>query len=333
MAVVSNLKDLEVSFGRMVVRVKRHLEKCDLSEAKLFLYSVIGTKVFKRCENFGEILELLQQDHIDVFNIYILQQLVECFDNCEQTEVIKTYNEKKEKFFQQTTVLEFQRAVVSRVEPILASGRAVVTIVISREMAYDRTLKDIEKLAMEGFEECHKEFVHLHAEPGSIIISWIFPKRKSGRLEQLACKNSTVFEHAGVLEVTVGERRVFPCTHQDVKEEEKSKLKQLYIEFYPQLVEAVSDRDTCHTLTTQLHSTSLLSEEKKAALRSNLASGRLYLKALGVEEEPHLVTVLMEKMSAVKQLQTLSEDMNAWLSGSKQGTMIHMLRIINGACN
>ena len=41
-AVVSNLKDLEVSFGRMIVKVKRHLEKCDLSE---FLFSVIGTKV------------------------------------------------------------------------------------------------------------------------------------------------------------------------------------------------------------------------------------------------------------------------------------------------
>ena len=40
-------------------------------------------------------------------------------------------------------------------------------------------------------------------------------------------------------------------------------------------------------------------------LSSSLASGRSFLKVLGVEEEPHLVTVLMEKMSAVKQLQTL----------------------------
>ena len=53
-------------------------------------------------------------------------------------------------------------------------------------------------------------------------------------------------------------------------------------------------------------------------LSSSLASGSSYLKVLGVEE-PHLVTVLMEKMSAVKQLQTLSEDMSSWLSGSKQG--------------
>ena len=55
-------------------------------------------------------------------------------------------------------------------------------------------------------------------------------------------------------------------------------------------------------------------------LSSSLASGRSsFLKVLAVEEEPHLVTVLMEKMSAVKQLQTLSEDMSGWLSGSKQG--------------
>ena len=54
-------------------------------------------------------------------------------------------------------------------------------------------------------------------------------------------------------------------------------------------------------------------------LSSSLASGSSYLKLLGVEEEPHLVTVLMEKMSAVKQLQTRSEDMSSWLSGSKQG--------------
>ena len=50
-------------------------------------------------------------------------------------------------------------------------------------------------------------------------------------------------------------------------------------------------------------------------LSSSLASGKSFLKVLGVEE-PHLVTVLMEKMSAVKQLQTLSENMS---SGSKQG--------------
>ena len=40
---------------------------------------------------------------------------------------------------------------------------------------------------------------------------------------------------------------------------------------------------------------------------------------LGVEEEPHLLTVLMEKMTGVKPLQTLAELMSARLSELKQG--------------
>ena len=62
-------------------------------------------------------------------------------------------------------------------------------------------------------------------------------------------------------------------------------------------------------------------------LSSSVASGGLFLKVLGVEEEPHLVTVLMEKMSAVKVLQTLSEDMSDWLSGSKQGIIMSLTAI------
>ena len=216
--VVRNLKDLEISFGRMIVRVKRHLEKCDLSEAKLFLYSAIGTEVFSGCDNFGELLEKLQRDHIDVFNITLLQELVANFEKDKPTdEVIEAYNEKMGNFLKQTTILEFQRAVVSRVEPILASGMAEVTITISEDMSYDRTLMDIQKLAKKGFKECHKKFIRLKAKLGSIIVFWIFPKELSGRLEQLARDNAAVFEDFGVLDMTVGGRRVFPCTQQEVR--------------------------------------------------------------------------------------------------------------------
>ena len=216
--VVSNLKDLEDSFGCMIVRVKRHLEKCNLSEAKLFLYSAIGTKAFSGCDNFEKLLQQLQQDHIDVFNISILKQLMAIFEKDVSTdEVIEAYNEKIENFLQQTTVLDFQRAVVSRVEPILASGMAEVTITISEDVSYDRTLMDIQKLAKKAFQECHKKLIRLKAKFGSIIISWVFPKGLSGRLEQLARDNAAVFEYNGVMEVTVGGRRVFPCTQQEVR--------------------------------------------------------------------------------------------------------------------
>ena len=218
-AVVSNLKELEASFSHMLVQVKRLLvnSKCDLSDALLFLGSFIGSEEFIGCGNFDKLIWQLQRDHISVFNISILQKLLSCFNNLELTEAIEAYNEKKESFLKQTTVLEFQHAVVSRVEPILASGKAVVTVTISKEMASHRTLKDIEKLAIEGFKECHKEFICLHAEPGSIIISWVFPKGLSDRLEQLARDNAAIFEENGVSEVTVGGRRVFPCTKQEVR--------------------------------------------------------------------------------------------------------------------
>ena len=190
-----------------------------MSDALFFLDSVIGSEDFIGCANFDKLMRQLQRDHIDVFNISILQQLVACFKNQEQTEIIEAYNEKKESFFKQTTVLEFQRAVVSRVEPILASGMAVVTITISKEMASHRTVKDFENLAIEGFEKCQKKFIrlHVHAEPGSIIVSWIFPKELSGGLEQLAHDNAAVFKNIGVMEVTVGGKRVFPCTQQEVR--------------------------------------------------------------------------------------------------------------------
>ena len=96
-------------------------------------------------------------------------------------------------------------------------------------------------------------------------------------------------------------------------------LKQVYIQFSHQLVDAVSDPLTCQSLAAQLHSTTLISQEKIAQLSSGQISGSEFLKVLGVEEEPHLLTVLMEKMTGVKPLQTLAERMSARLSELKQG--------------
>ena len=55
MTVVSNLKELEASFSHMVVKVKRLLvlNKCDLSDALLFLDSFIGTEDFIRCNQLS----------------------------------------------------------------------------------------------------------------------------------------------------------------------------------------------------------------------------------------------------------------------------------------
>ena len=107
-------------------------DKCDLSEALLFLDSVIGSEEFNGCDNFGKLICDNYGKTTLMFSIFptFKIKLVANFDKDELTKVIEAYIEKKESFLKQTTVLEFQHAVVSRVEPILGSGMAVVTIKI-----------------------------------------------------------------------------------------------------------------------------------------------------------------------------------------------------------
>ena len=59
MTVVSNLKDLEISFGQMLVQVKRLLvlSNCELSDALLFLDSVDGSEDFIGCDNFDKLMQ------------------------------------------------------------------------------------------------------------------------------------------------------------------------------------------------------------------------------------------------------------------------------------
>ena len=216
--VLEELQELENFFYSTTVRIMRCLKlNCDLSEAQLFLNGVTDTDDFESCDNFNQLMRKLQRDHIDIFNISRLQGLAICFDKQELIELVEMYEKKKQSFLKQTTVLSFQRAVASRVESVLPKGKAVLKIKVSEKMASRRTLKDVEELAKKGFEESYESLVELHAEPGSIIISWVFPEALSGRLEKLARDNATIFKDAGVEEVTVGGRRVYVDTPQEVK--------------------------------------------------------------------------------------------------------------------
>ena len=131
--------------------------------------------------------------------------------------VIEKYEREKDTFLESTTVSQFQRAVVEKVEPILQKGKVLVTIKILRKMKCTQlTLKDIESLALAGFEDSQTFLVRIHAKPGSIIIMWVFPEAHSCELEETVKQNAAVFKDAGVEEVTVGGRVVFPSTLEEV---------------------------------------------------------------------------------------------------------------------
>ena len=213
-AVVKRLRYLETSFTNMLTDLLGLLTecKCDLSKARFFLDDHFDTEKFSKCTNFDELLRQLRRGHVDTFNTYYLQQLVAYFKKDQLTERIKEYEAEKEDFLKDTTVIEFQRAVVSRVEPVKPSQMKDLTIKISKELAEDRTLKDMEKLASRAFGEYQLEFVRIHVKSGSVIISVFFPETLTGKLEHLVHKNAAVFKDAGVEEVTVGGRVVFPST-------------------------------------------------------------------------------------------------------------------------
>ena len=209
--VVRRLISLKGFFSRMLSNARDIFAKCDLSKAQFFLDVFNNTEDYSKCDSFDKILrQLLQRNVIDMFNIDQLQQLIACFNDDKLTVAVEEYEAEKKKFFKDTTVLEFQQAVVSSVEPVLPSGRAVVSIKIPRGLARQLSMKDIEELALEGFQECHKSLVRLHATPGSVVIIWFIQLDLTTKLEELVHKNAAIFSAKGVKEVAVDGKRVFP---------------------------------------------------------------------------------------------------------------------------
>lgn len=201
----------------MLTKLRHHFAKRYLKDARFFLNDFLRTDGFSNCQSFEEILiQLRQQLHIDTFNIYCLQKLVAIFKKNKLTKLVNEYEQQKEEFLKDTTVVSFQRAVVSRIPPELPNGKVRLTIKIPRDRSTCQTLEDIKQLAQKGFQENERSFVCLHAETGSIVVSWFFPAALNDKLEHLAIENSAVFTAAGVEEVTIGGKRVFPCTKEEV---------------------------------------------------------------------------------------------------------------------
>ena len=192
--------------------------ECDFSKARFFLNTLFKSE-FSQCNGFDALLHKLHERHMDTFNIYYLEALVAHLENKKLKEPIEKYKTKMEQFFKDTTVLEFQQAVVSRVEPVKPSQMKDLTIKVSKRLAEDQTLEDMKELALSSLGDSLRSFVRIHMKSGSVIISWFFPEALCGKLEHLARKKAAnaVFKDAGVEEVTVGGRIVFPSTLEEVR--------------------------------------------------------------------------------------------------------------------
>ena len=137
---------------------------CDLSKAKFFLSSFLDTEKFDQCTSFYEFLWRLCQDrHVDTFNTYFLQALVALFKKDRLTVRVKEYEAEKEQFLRNTTILEFQQAVVNSIESVRLDEVNHLTIRVLKLSAGEKELKDIEELAIIGLSERQRAFIRVHA--------------------------------------------------------------------------------------------------------------------------------------------------------------------------
>ena len=207
---VRELRDLVSDYSLMLTKFRRLLAGCDISDARFFLNKLFNTDIFTSCDNIEQLLNQLCHRYVDTFNVYYLQKLATCLERDDVNQLVQQYEEKKTQFLEDTTVLDFQKAVVSKTKPHLPNGMVEVAIKIPERLATEKILTDMEVLAIEAFEDNQKSFVRLHAYPGSIVICWFVVESLCEVLQRLAQEKVAVWRQHGVDEVMVGSQCVYP---------------------------------------------------------------------------------------------------------------------------
>ena len=212
---VQALRDLVIDYSLMLTNFREKFKGCDISRAQFFLNNLFNTDIFTRCDNIEQLLNQLCHRYVDTFNVYYLQKLATCLERDDVNQLVQKYEEKKEKFLGDTTVLDFQKAVVNKTKPHLPNGMVEVAIKIPKRLATEKILRDMEVLAMEAFGDNQKSFVRFNVFSGSIVICWFVIESLCEVLQRLARKKVAVWRQHGVEEVMVGSQCVYHYTDQD----------------------------------------------------------------------------------------------------------------------
>lgn len=208
--IVRQLRDLECDLSLMLTKLRKLLADCDVSDAQFFFSHLFDTDDFDDCHDIKILVnKLCRNGYVDTFNVYPLEKVAVCLERDDVNKLVKEYEEKKKRFFNETAVIDFQRAVICKTKPCLSKGKVEVTIKIKKRLANERVLKDMEQLAAEAFEDNQMWFVHFHAIAGSIVLLWHAPEKLCGILTELASCKAALLKENGVEEVTIGGKTVF----------------------------------------------------------------------------------------------------------------------------
>ena len=196
----------------MIAKMLHLSSEVDLGHVKMFLEATIGDRDFRGCSSFEDVLYLLMDKHIDIFNITRLEQLSNEIDHKAMKDLVTSYNKEKEKFLHEVAVIDFHQEVASKVKyPVPYGEKAEVVIRIPHEYVKtnNKTLKDMETLAGKVFGEYYQSFIRMTVTSGSILVVWQFPVSLSPKLEHAAQASSDLFAKEGVEAVMVAGRVVY----------------------------------------------------------------------------------------------------------------------------
>lgn len=207
--IVEELRELGAKYCKLLLDFKKKLKGVKIDDAKFYLNQLLGTDDFTECVTMEDILNKLSRNHVDTFNVHSLRKLAEALETRSLKKLTVKYEETLDKFLTDTNVVDFQKAVVAKATPVLSKDKVKITIRISRHLANNRVLKDMENLASRAFGQHHKQFVCFHVTEGSIIISWHVTKSLCELLQRMALRKETIWRQHGVDEVSVGLQCVF----------------------------------------------------------------------------------------------------------------------------
>ena len=125
-AVVDRVLNVEKCFSQMLTDMRQHSAEADIKNVRFFLKSILESDEFSTCKGFEDVLRLLRKRYIDAFNTSYLEKLAEYLKIDEISKLISGYKSKRDEFFKDPIVTEFQDAVFNKVEPLFGEDEVKV---------------------------------------------------------------------------------------------------------------------------------------------------------------------------------------------------------------
>lgn len=209
MQILTDFCELERQFTSMLVIFKKNFEGKDFEEARSLLAEVFPSGKLLSCKDIDELFRTLQEQHLNVFNIYALEVLEKKFPIDEEVRKLFDKLAATKKRFLYTRIEAFELAVCCRpLKPSLPEMDKL-EIKLSTAAAKKRTMLELQSLTHPLIEP--KYLGDVEATTGCITVSWLYPAYCTFELKSSARSIGNHFsQHSWIMEVKIAGTIFYP---------------------------------------------------------------------------------------------------------------------------